>query len=254
MPIIKTDTERRIFKKAESMLVVPYVYDSTVGDYILGGDIYDISAIIGDSIVLEQSEGNTAVKENEFTSQPVIVNHSGSKYGFTAQCLNVNDDVLKALYGALTAKNRSNTPAAVRGAVALKSDFTEMYALIRVRFEDETMPDLILPKVQMSNRILLQQFKTRAGQGNITGQAFSICCAIKDKDNDNKVLDFGTAEYVPETPVLFVPRGYAPLFQYDEKTDGVRACHQLDFENGGSPSTVYVNPSNGKWSNSYTPR
>lgn len=254
MPKITTNTGRRVFKKAKSMLVVPYVYNSTLDDYILGSDIYDISAIIGDSIVLEQSEGNTATKENEFTNQPIIVSHSGSKYGFTAQCLDVQDSVLKALYGAMTAKNRSVTPAAVNGAVAVQNDYTEMYALIRVEFEDESMPYMILPRVQMSNKLLIQQLKTRAGQGNIAGQAFSICCAIKDKDNDNKVLDFGTAEYVPETPVLFVPKLYVPLFAYERKSDGVRACHQLDFENGGSPSTVYVNPSNGNWSNSYTPQ
>ena len=253
MPIIKTDTEHRVFKKAQSMLVIPYVYNSTLDDYVLGSDIYDISAIIGDSIVLEQSEGNTTTKENEFTNQPIIVSHSGSKYGFTAQCLDVQDSVLKALCGALTASNRNDTPEHVNGAVALKSDFTEMYALIRVRFEDETMPDLILPKVQLSNRLFVQQLKTRAGQGNLTGQALAICCAVKDKDNVGKVLEFGDSEYAPETPALLVPRGYTPLFQYDMKNDGVKVCHQVDFEGGEGPSTVYVNPYTGRWSNSWTP-
>jgi hypothetical protein len=239
------------------MVIVPYVYNSTVKDYVLGSTIYDISAIIGDSIVIEQSEGSTTTKDNEFDSQPIVINHSGSGYSFTAQCLDMQDNALKALFNVKTAINRDVTPVPVNGAVAFNEDFTPMFALIKIGFDEKEIPDVILPMVQMNNRLFIQQMRTRASQGNMTGVALSCGIAIKDKDNDGKVLDFGSGndhDYAPDAPVLFVPKGYTPLFQYDDKTDGVRVCHQVDFSGGGAPSTVYVNPSNGNWSNSYTPQ
>jgi len=236
------------------MVMVPYMYNSTVKDYVLGSTIYDISAIIGDSIVIEQSEGSTTTKDNEFDSQPIVINHSGSGYSFTAQCLDMQDNALKALFNVKTAINRDVTPVPVNGAVAFNEDFTPMFALIKIGFDEKEIPDVILPMVQMNNRLFIQQMRTRASQGNMTGVALSCGIAIKDKDNDGKVLDFGTAEYVPETPVLFVPKGYSPLF-YANAVVGAATYQfvEVDFSGGSAPSNVYVNTNNGNWSNSYTP-
>ena len=64
MSLIQTKNGRTVLMKAESMMLVPYVYNSTYGDYVLGSDVYDISEVIGDSIVIEQSEGDSVTKEN----------------------------------------------------------------------------------------------------------------------------------------------------------------------------------------------
>ena len=164
MALIETKYGRTVLKKAESMMVVPYVYDSTLNDYVLGEDVYDISAVIGDSIVIEQSDGSTTAKENEFVGSPLLEAVSGSKYEFTAQCIDLQDSVLKSMFGAMTVEG-------VNGAVAFNDDFVKIYALIRVRFKEESIPDVILPKVQMNSKLFINQLSSRMSQGNIAGTA-----------------------------------------------------------------------------------
>lgn len=230
------------------MLVVPYVFDNSINDYTLGETVYDISAVIGDSIVLEQSEGTTETKENEFVSEPLIQATSGSKYGFTAQCLDLQNAVLKALFKAMTVGDHD--------IAAFNDDYVTIYALVRIGFGGKDTPDIILPKVQFSNKLFIQQLRSRAGQGNISGTAKSFTIAIKDPDTSGHLLQFSVpatngTTYTPNTPVLFVPRGYTPIFRYRDLDDRTDEYKQLNFANG-SISSVYVKY-NGTWSNSYTP-
>ena len=196
MSLIQTNTGRKIFKKAESMLVVPYVYNSGIDDYALGETVYDISAVIGDSIVLEQSEGTTEIKENEFRSEPLLQVTSGAKYGFTAQCLDLQNNVLRALFKAMTVGDHD--------IAAFNDDYTTLYALVRIGFGGQDTPDIILPKVQLNSRIFIQQLRTRAGQGNISGTANSFNIAIKDPDN---------------------PRSSAPICGACDKWDDIYSIH-----------------------------
>ena len=256
MSLIKTDTGRTILKKAESVVLVPYTYDSGIDDYAVGSTMYDISAIIGDSIVLEQSEGTTEVKENEFVSSPLISAIAGSKYGFTAQCLDMQNSILKSIFGAMIG---SGANGAVNGAVAFFDDFPLQYALIRIKFQKGT-PDLIMPKVQMNSRLFVQQLKTRAGQGNIAGTAMAHYIAVADSAASMKLLEFvapnmgvrssgnpyanssGTT-YMPYTPVLFVPQGSHLFVQYNGKIFA-----DLNFSNGSVSYNISVNYQLGTYS------
>lgn len=237
MPLIETKTGRKYLRKAESMMAVPYVYDATIGDYVLGQDVYDISAVIGDSIVIEQSEGNTETKYNEFVGSPLLECVSGGKFVFTAQCVDFQDAVLKSLFGAMVSGN---------GAAALNDDYVLIYALIRVRFKDESLPDVILPKAQLNSRLFIQQLKTRAGQGNIAATAHSLDVAIEDLESQGHLLQFqelgGKNTYVPYTPLVFVPHGYTPLFRHDGKNFSV-----VDFTTGSVAHNIFVNQYNGTW-------
>lgn len=238
MSLITTNDGRIVLKKAESMFAVPYVYDSTVGGDVLGGDVYDISAVIGDSITLEQSDGNTEAKYNEFVGTPLIENTSGGKYEFTAQCIDLQNKVLSSLFGAMTASG---------GAAAFNADYVEMYALIRIRFEDESLPDVILPKVHLNSKLFIQQLKTRTSQGNISGTAMPLSCGIEN--NGQTALSPFTSissgsTYTPFTPVLFVPRGRVPLFYKGKHSETFDTYSHVNFTNG-TVSDVLVNPSSG---------
>lgn len=238
MALIETKYGRTILKNAESMMVVPYVYDSTVGDYVLGEDVYDISAVIGDSIVIEQSEGNTETKYNEFVGSPLLECVSGGKVALTAQCVDFQDAVLKSLFGAMVSES---------GVAALNDDYVLIYALIRVRFKDESLPDVILPKAQLNSRLFIQQLKTRSGQGNIAATAHSLDIAIEDLESQGHLLQFqklgGENTYVPYTPFVFVPHGYTPLFRHDGNNFSV-----VDFAIGSVAHNIFVNQTNGTWS------
>jgi hypothetical protein len=241
MSLITTNDGRTIIKKASSMMVVPYVYDSTIGDYVLGSDVYDISAIIGDTITLEQSDGNTEAKYNEFKASPLIESVSGSKYNFTAQCLDLQNSVLRSLFGAMTAGSNE-------GAAAFNDDFVRLYALIRIRFSDQSIPDIILPKVQMNSKLFIQQLKTRASQGNISGTAFAKACAIQNSSNTALLLFSSIASdniYTPYTPVLFVPKNRVPIFYYKKNTDTLDYYTYINFSNGSVSNDVVVKPSDG---------
>lgn len=245
MSLIKTDNGRMVFKDAVSMMVIPYVYDENIGDYVLGSDIYDISAIIGDSIVIEQSDGDKTTKENEFTSVPLLETFTNGKYVFTAQCVDLQNGVLKSLMGAMTA---SGNNGAVEGAAAFNDNVSSPYALVRIRFGGNGVSDVFLPKVQLNSRLFIQQLKTRAGQGNVSGTAFAKNVAIKDNDAPGYLLQFssigGTPTYTPYTPVLFVPVGCTPLFKHDDKSYDI-----IDFSNGVVSNNIAVNGQGGTWQN-----
>lgn len=241
MSLITTNDGRIVLKKAESMMAVPYVYDSTIGDYVLGSDVYDISAIIGDTITLEQSDGNTEAKYNEFKASPLIESVSGSKYTFTAQCLDLQNAVLKSVFGAMTADSNE-------GAVAFNDDFVRLYVLIRIRFSDPSIPDVILPKVQMNSKLFIQQLKTRTSQGNISGTAFAKTCAIQNGSNTALLLFSSIASgatYTPYTPVLFVPQNRVPIFYYKKDTNTLDYYSYINFSNGSVSNDVVVNPNDG---------
>ena len=252
MSLIETKTGRKFLRKAESMMFVPYVYDDTDGveDYVLGSEVYDISAVIGDSIVLEQKDGEVDEKFNEFVQSPLVRNVTAGAYDFTAQCLDLQDKVLRALFGAYTA---SGTNGVVNGVAALPDDYQLQYAMIRIRFHDTNLSDVILPKVQMNSKLLMQQMKTRGSQGNVSGTALSQRVAVIDSDAASPmVLQFGSSAagestYVPYTPILFVPRTYTPMVLHheDDADDNKYVFSTVDFTTGSVSHNRIVDKSNG---------
>lgn len=249
MSLITTNEGRIVLKKAESMMVVPYVYDSSVEDYVLGDDVYDISAVIGDSITIEQSDGNTEAKYNEFKASPLIESMSGSKYNFTAQCVDFQDSVLQSLFGVMVGRGYNG---AVNGAVAFNDDFVLLYALIRIRFKDASLPDVVMPKVQLNSKLFIQQLRTRQAQENIAGTALAHTVAVDDRDNPavGILLQFSSQSngttYTPYTPALFVPRGY-DFFVYRNPAKSDDVYSRINFVNGGINNNIHINPSNGTW-------
>lgn len=236
MALIETKYGRTVLKKAESMKVVPYVYDNSVGDYVLGEDVYDISAVIGDSITIEQSEGNSEAKYNEFVGAPLLESVSGEKYVFSAQCIDLQNSVLKSLFGA-------KTVSSVAGAAAFNDDFVTRYVLVRIRFSEDNAPDVLLPKVNLNSRLFVNQLDTRVSQGNISGNAMPRNVAIIDKNDDDKVLQFSSGEgntYTPFAPVLFVPHGYTPLVLYKKRPLSGDLYSEVDFENGTVTHDIVV--------------
>lgn len=213
MGIITTSTGKKILKKAESLIMIPFVYDSTLVDYVLGQDLYDLSSIIGDSIALEQSDGESQAKYNEFSNEPVVKNVTAGEWKITAQCLDLQNAVLKSLFSAYY----NNTA----GIAAMRGEYETLYALIRVRFVDEDTPDVYFPKVQLNSKLAIQQIKTRGSQGNLGGTVLSHRCAViataPAGANPGTLYAFtdpvtNTPTYDVSTPVLFVPRTKTPLF------------------------------------------
>ena len=232
MSLITTNDNRIVLKKAESMMVVPYVYDSNVGDYVLGGDIYDISSIIGNSITLELSDGETTTKMNEFKSSPLLVAHYGGKYNLSAQCLDLQNTVLYSLFGAMEYGNN---------AAAFSDDFVGLYALIRIRFTENSLPDVYLPKVQIDSKLFINQLKTRASQGNITGVSFASFVIIPSRSKTSSFNNIsGDMTDRPYTPLLFVKKSIDPLFYHHKMNFLTDVYSTVNFNNGNVLANAHV--------------
>lgn len=215
MSIVTTKTGRKLFRKAKSLWLIPYIYDSDLNDYILGQVVYDISAIIGDSITLEQQDGTSQTKNNEFINEPLVQNITSGDWKVTAQCLDLQNSVLKSMFGAYT-----NADA---GVAAFRGEYETMFAMIRIRFADSNTPDVYMPKVQMNSRLLLEQMKTRGSQGNLGGTVLSRRCAVINTVASGRANGSllplsdsinGTVVYEYATPLLFVPQGMTPLIMH----------------------------------------
>ena len=245
MALIETKKGRTILKNAESMMAVPYVYDASLGDYVLGNDIYDITAVIGDSIVIEQSDGDNVSKENEFVATPILEAYTNGKFAMNAQCIDLQDKVLRALFSAMTATSYNGTSE----SAAFCDDFVERYALLLVRFDNDLTPDVVMPKVMMNSRPFIQQLKTRAAQGNLSGTCSSKDVAVQDggHPNQNALMQFsvpnGKPTYKPYTPLLFVPKGYKFFVRRDEKN-----YTYVNFVTGTVSNGIIINENNGTWS------
>lgn len=213
------------------MQLVPYVYDDEVGDYVLGEYAYDISAVIGDSIVLEQSEGEAETKMNEFSPTPVIENVTPGKYSFSAQILDLQNSILKAVFGALTATEEIG--GHIYDLSAMGDGNETKQALVRVCFKDNNSPDVYLPKVSLDSQLLINQLKTHGSQGNLKGTALVQNCAVISNQTSGKLVEFtsptGEKMYMVRTSVLFVPKGYTPVFQYNNPVDDEYVFSQLDW-------------------------
>ena len=252
MSLIETKTGRKYFKKAESLMLIPYVYDGTSGvnEYVLGQDVYDISAVIGDSIALEQKDGEVEEKFNEFVSTPIIRNVTSGTYDFTAQCLDLQDNVLKAIFGAYYGVGQRGT---ISGVVAMPEKDVLCYALIRIRFQSTSMPDVIFPKVQLNSKLLMQQMKSRGSQGNISGVALPSMVTVDDPTESlQKLLNFNTSDgqsysYAPSTPVLFVDRTQNPSFLHHKEEGNTYIFSTVDFSTGNVLHNRKVNISDGSY-------
>lgn len=240
MSTIRTNSGRKFYKKAESMSLVPYVYDDDLGDRVLGDTIYDLSAIIGDTISIDQSDGDSDSINNEFTGQPAVKNMTDGERTFSAECLDLQNAVLKSLFGAMTTTHNGYYFAAIQESAPT------LYVLVRIRFRDASLPDIYLPKVLLDSKLMIGQMRSHGSQGNVQGTLFARECGVLDptahEDGESRFLNFsdivGTT-YIPRTPILFVPREYTPVFLHSHDSDtGEYRFTRINWDvNNGSSTT-----------------
>lgn len=221
MAIVTTSNGKKVFKQAESMQLLPYVFDSDVKDYVLGPDVYDISAVIGDTITLEQADGESQTKENEFVPTPLVKNTTAGAWNFSAQILDLQNNIIKALFGAMTATETVNGVS--YDLSAMMEDYQTRYALIRVRFKGDNIPDVYLPKVVLDSKLMISQLKTHGSQGNLNGTALVQTCGILSLQHNDMFVQMSSIgiedTYIIRTPIIMVPKNYNPVIMYSHDSD-----------------------------------
>lgn len=242
MSIITTNDGRIILKKAKSLMVAPYVMSGTYHSF---RDIYDLSAIIGDTITIEQEDGETVTKNNEFVNAPLIECVSGKKYKFSAQCVDFQNPILEALF---------STMADSRGNVVFLEETKPIHAVIRIEFEDESLPVVILPKVQLNTKILIGQLKTKASQCTIEGVALSTYVACGDGSSAtlfSSPYNTDARSYTPFVPMLLSKLNQTERKKFYYSLDYVRNRWQycsIDFNTGTFSGTYSIDPDSGRMS------
>lgn len=256
MSLITTKDNRIILKKAESVMFVPYMYDDMFRTYRLkiSDNVYDISSIVGDTIEIQMEDGDSFSKENEFLSVPLLKVVSG-KYVFSAQCIDLQNQVLRSVFGAMTGRFNYNQ---IQGLAAFQQEQItnnagdgSMYVLARIRFKDGNLPDVFIPKMELNSKLFVNQLKSKVSQGNINGTALQHKVAV-DWGQNNWLCPFNgifksTTTYCPNTPLLFVPRDKTPFFYATKYSETQDLYSTINFDTGVIQHNILVTESTGDW-------
>lgn len=204
--IIKTQAGKRFFKRLSAMLVTPYEYVSTTDNWVIGSKTYDLYAIIGDTVRIEQAEGDKTHKFNEFTPLPVITNTGMGVWTFSADCLDAQNAVLKLIYGVEGAD----------GITVFPEDVKECLCCIELQFSD-SQTSVLLPKVSLNSTFLMENMKSSFLRNKITGTVLSSMVSfiqqvnlgsivLKQMSDTDPSYRLQWSDYQTYTPMSFVER------------------------------------------------
>lgn len=170
------DSGRRVFANLKAVLFTPWTDESTLGE-----DTYDLVNIVGDTTSVEQAENDVNALEHEFSNEPLYeVINLGDKT-FTTECIDFQNDVLKALFGWETGEGGDDAFAPIV--------YKDLYCKIEMQF-NSTDSIIVLPKVKLNSRAVIATMKTDASRGNITGTCYSafVTAGTKSVETDMAVI------------------------------------------------------------------
>ena len=218
--LIKTNTNQRRFQDPLGMFVTPYVYDGSM-NLNLGEITYDIHDIVGDTISLTQDDPDKTEIPWEFGDDPLDTNVKAGAKNFTCQCLDFQDNVLKAMFGCTT----------LNGATIWPTGYQDLYVYIRVVFESF---DLVLPFVKMDAKTTLENMRTDIARGELSGTLMAKEITIaglpstdgQDAPNGTNVTTDNTAE----TPMAILSNvGANAKAAYIQNTNGASIELKCDY-------------------------
>lgn len=152
------DSTRRVFANLKYLYFTPWTDEST-----LGTTTYDIVNIVGDTTSVEQEDNEVNEIPHEFSSEPLYENVTLGNKTFTCECIDFQNDVLKAMMGWRT-DEAGNAFAPIQ--------YKDLYCKIEMGF-NSTKDIVVLPKVKLNSRAVLSSMKTDASRGTITGTCYS---------------------------------------------------------------------------------
>ena len=158
MGITRLTNGRVILTNASHLLMTPYSSESTVGD-----TTYDVVSIVGDTISIEQDDPDTNEIAWEFGDTPLMQSITLGNVNFAATCIDMQKDVLTKLFGWQSMDFGAFAPVA----------YTDLYCAIAITFHDGTLPIVVLPKVKISSKAVIQSLKTGTAEAQLSGTAYA---------------------------------------------------------------------------------
>ena len=164
---------RRVFSNLKSMKFTPWTDEST-----LGTDVYDITNIVGDTTSVEQDDPEVNEIASEFTDAPLYENTTLGNKNFTCECIDMQNEVLKGLFGWETD---------TEGNVYAPAAYKPLYCKVELAF-NTTDDIIVLPKVKMNSKATLASMRTDVSRGTISGTCYTA--KVKGSSSGNpKVTD-----------------------------------------------------------------
>lgn len=158
MAITRLSSGQVILTNASHLYMTPYVGADTVG-----GTTYDVVSIVGDTISIEQDDPDTNEIAWEFGDTPLMQSITLGNVNFAATCIDMQSTILEKLFGWTKNANGVFAPVA----------YTDLYCAILITFHDSNLPYVILPKVKISSKAVIQSLKTGTAEAQLSGTAYA---------------------------------------------------------------------------------
>lgn len=152
--------ERRVFSNLAYLRVTPWSSEISGPD----GDTYDITEVVADTTSVEQADNDNNTLEHEFSGAPLYENITLGKKTFSCESIDLQDAVLKGLFGWKEIGSNKGMAAPV--------GYKQLYATIELGFIN-SMDEIVLPKVLMNSKAVIASMKTDASRANITGTCYN---------------------------------------------------------------------------------
>lgn len=160
---------RRVFANLSAAYFTPWVAkdkdtegNEVYGEDKLGEKTYDLVDIVADSTSVEQAENESSAIDHEFSGAPLFENISLGEKTFTTECIDLQNDILKAMFGWETDAN---------GNALAPAGYKPLYCHVELHF-NSTEDILVLPKVLLNSRAVIASMKTDVSRANITGTCY----------------------------------------------------------------------------------
>ena len=168
MAVTTVDAGRRVFANLKALLFTPWEDESKLGE-----TTYDLVNIVGDTTSSEQEENEVNEIGHEFSSEPLYENVNLGKKTFTTECIDFQNNVLKALFGWEVDLETGDAFAPLT--------YAPLYCKIEMQF-NSTEDIIVFPKVKLNSRAVIASMKTDVSRANITGTCYSAYVKVGTKD------------------------------------------------------------------------
>lgn len=148
---------RRVFSNLSAAYFTPWTDEKTLGE-----DIYDLKDIIADTTSIEQADNDISTIDHEFSSTPLFENVSLGEKTFTTECVDFQNEVLKAMFG---------WDISEAGDAFAPVGYEDLYCKIELHFHN-VKDIIVLPKVKLNSRAVIASMKTDVSRANITGTCY----------------------------------------------------------------------------------
>lgn len=170
-----TATHKTIYKPS-------HIY-AQVGD----GDIFDFEEVLRDSTTLSQDDNDTSDIENEVSDDPIKSLVTLGSFQFETTIEDIQADLVKELCGFEVDDTT--------GVVFAPAQYSELYAKIVVVIPDgDTNVGLVLPKVQLNTRLIIESLNSALAGISLKGTAKSTYLTVNGVET--KTPMFVDYEYV----------------------------------------------------------